>query len=793
MVKWLPAAYTQLSSQASHVLTVAHCHLMKRWPGAQGLMNNRIIYKAMNTQALLLIASASISLLVYIIPYIDRVLDKKKAGPLTDWAPVVERTAIYVMVILMLATGAFGKLYESLYCYYEQRSDLPNDITSAMFLSCIIGTLLLLRIISVTISGLTGRARLNVQKYLSIVGAYALIFVGVKIVILVLCCDLIVWPIILTCILSIRYAWEVFFKRKDYTTYNIPKILIISILTTGLIVAMTIYSRSYIWNSGLPEAFGYERFLFNPVLAFLSLFIQQYPFYQMIIANNEGVCEMFSAIGEKVPKEPCEHPYGGYEEEDDDNAEEEVPANLYPKPKRDGDLWGYYKEGRCIVQPQYIYAEWFDTRHEVAVVGNNGKKGLIDKTGRVVLPIAYTYVYVWKRCILAVEGHQWVLVKPYQKKEVIPLEYDSVRVVSERILIVERNHHFGLASTIVGELLLPVAYDRIESVGGFPMVALYSDGSGWQYFNYQSFTMSLVYEMVDFCAHSQLLRVKRNGLFGFVNEFFHEVLPVKREKAWPFSEGYALVTFNGVWHYVGMDFSTVPVDTPNREHKKLEYEVVRNDKGKNMLKSKCSEEQFASFTSIVPLDIDGLMSFNDFKPAFITPGYLPYNNEEYLKAYNNGRCGILDATTGEYVLPCEYDDLQYSRMYGDMAYYKLGGLWGIIDLNTRDSMVSPQYSYMRPCFKGVIVCTRDGMMGAISIAGETIIDFIYSDIYQGGEGEMIVTSGYKKGILGLQGETIVDIRYDDIKYISMDEVSLLDGSETSIYRLRDRTGASNNK
>lgn len=130
-------------------------------------------------------------------------------------------------------------------------------------------------------------------------------------------------------------------------------------------------------------------------------------------------------------------------------------------PYRDGKLWGYSDTmGKVLVQPAYDSV----SQHSVdGFVYKNGKVGIINEWGKVKLATLYDDIY----SDAPYDETFYVASKSSKKgvfnnngKPLVPMIYDTIQSIEERIIVVGTKNKRGLY-TIAGKLLVPVEYDEI--------------------------------------------------------------------------------------------------------------------------------------------------------------------------------------------------------------------------------------------------------------------------------------------------------------------------------------------
>ncbi len=135
--------------------------------------------------------------------------------------------------------------------------------------------------------------------------------------------------------------------------------------------------------------------------------------------------------------------------------------------------------------PQTYHAiRLFDSSNYL--VERNGKKGLLDKTGKVILPLEYDYVDNFlssglKNLISVKKGEKYGVVD-FQGKVLIPVEFEHVGEENQFLRVVTPDRKFGLYDRN-GKLVVPAEYDWItKSRTEYSKLLILRKGAGNFYF-----------------------------------------------------------------------------------------------------------------------------------------------------------------------------------------------------------------------------------------------------------------------------------------------------------------------
>jgi hypothetical protein len=119
-----------------------------------------------------------------------------------------------------------------------------------------------------------------------------------------------------------------------------------------------------------------------------------------------------------------------------------------------GKGWGYTDLlGKVVIPPTYSYAESFVAGS--AIVELNGLQGLIDQTGKELLPINFKMISrLGKEYILVSDGIKMGLFTS-KGKELVPVEYESIRNVRDGLFVLLKNGELSYLNTANGTFIIP--------------------------------------------------------------------------------------------------------------------------------------------------------------------------------------------------------------------------------------------------------------------------------------------------------------------------------------------------
>jgi serine/threonine protein kinase len=312
-------------------------------------------------------------------------------------------------------------------------------------------------------------------------------------------------------------------------------------------------------------------------------------------------------------------------------------------PFRKGDKWGFSDVNKkIIIEPKYDFAQPFS--EGLAAVKLNDKFGYIDKTG----------------------------------KEVIPLKYDGVSPFKEGLAIVfiesSSDRKMGFINNL-GVELVPLIY---------------------------SFDLIAVEEFYFSDNTEELINVKLNAKYGFIDKAGREIVPFKYDWASGFSEGLAKVGSNNKFGFI---------DKTGNEVIPLKYDSALSFSG-----------------GFARIELNGKVGFINKNGEMVIP--LNYEkksgddisfSEGLASVFQNGKCGFINEK-GSTVIPFKYETC-YAFSEG-LAAVELNEKFGFI--NIRDEMViTPKYELAGSFSKGLARVKLNDKIGFINKDGKLAIPVKY--------------------------------------------------------------------
>lgn len=215
---------------------------------------------------------------------------------------------------------------------------------------------------------------------------------------------------------------------------------------------------------------------------------------------------------------------------------------------RDGKTWyGGIMElsGRIIKEALYeSYVPGIE--YGCVVVVSSGKWGCIDTRGNVVIPLIYEYVEPLSQSLFHVRTGEKIGIVNRDNRTIVPIEYDEINKYGSYFVVGIGDTYSRLYGIIdfTGHIILPciyTSYKNIYSAEEFDILRFTSSKDGDV--AYRSDSGLLSHNKYDrIIGYSEgLIKIRENGLYGFMDEYLNEVIPCQFSSASPFNEGHSLV------------------------------------------------------------------------------------------------------------------------------------------------------------------------------------------------------------------------------------------------------------
>jgi hypothetical protein len=193
----------------------------------------------------------------------------------------------------------------------------------------------------------------------------------------------------------------------------------------------------------------------------------------------------------------------------------------------------------------------------LVVRDEDGLYGVIEeKTGKTIIPLRHKYcIRDFNNNFIAVSDNgKWGLTD-YSGNVIIPLKYDYLHIENDNLFIIELNRKYQFID--IYERALIKQYDSFFNPHGNGIARVELDGKyGFIDRNYIEI-IPVIYDDAAKEFSENLICVKLNGKWGYIDKTGKTVLPFQFESAQNFGEGLEAICRNGQWMFIDHSGKTV--------------------------------------------------------------------------------------------------------------------------------------------------------------------------------------------------------------------------------------------
>lgn len=399
-------------------------------------------------------------------------------------------------------------------------------------------------------------------------------------------------------------------------------------------------------------------------------------------------------------------------------------------------------------------------KNDYIMVRVGGKRGYINSSGDVVIPIIYDYAYAFYDDIARVVlGEKMGCINRYGET-IVPIIYDCVGIFRNGVVIVGLNGKYGCVNK-AGDEVLAINYDYIRYRENLIEVVLNGKHGLFKIDGVE--IVPTIYDSIGKIEEGAI-KVSIGGKWGYINMNGEEIIPVIYDVVEEFHNGAIKVSLDGEFWFLikkGDDISQIRYRLLKDFNGQFnEWAMVEKDGKKGFINTDGDEVVPCKYSRIFTEDqrsCCGLMrvSIGQFRSGM---------------KWSAGKWGYIDKTGNE-AIHCMYD--RVSEFRESMAAVRLNGKWGFID-KTGKEVVSFKYdeiydygntsSYL--VWKGNLRKVKmNGLYGAINIEdGKEVIPCKYESIEYFYDDDIMRVARYGRyGLIDKTGKKVAPCIYDWIK------------------------------
>lgn len=168
---------------------------------------------------------------------------------------------------------------------------------------------------------------------------------------------------------------------------------------------------------------------------------------------------------------------------------------------------------------EYRTMYWYD---DVAIVGNWSFYGLIDSTGKEILPVEYGSIIASdsKSLFAFRKNQEWGLMDK-QGTIVLSFEIDEIGPIFNNKFVARVGNKYGVIDLKTGKEILPFIYDLIEMEGNTNNIRIIIHDKKWGLIDSDcEFILPLECEHIEFNKFNDAMNLaKRNGKYGIFDDW----------------------------------------------------------------------------------------------------------------------------------------------------------------------------------------------------------------------------------------------------------------------------------
>ena len=337
----------------------------------------------------------------------------------------------------------------------------------------------------------------------------------------------------------------------------------------------------------------------------------------------------------------------------------------------------------------FIFDNCQDFSENLGAVKLRGKYGFIDKSGKIVIPIIYSYVEPFYKgtAIVGLDNKMRIIDKT--GKTIKDLEYASVGWAREDFANVKLNGKFGRIERTTGKEIFPTVYESIVRFNKDLTAWAKLDGKWGIIDKSGKAVVPFKYNERDYLWNSdELYKCKAGTKFCFFDQDNKkELTEVKYDSIGEFKEGFVLVRKDDKFGYV--DVLAKELVSPDYIYARTFSEglaTVLNDKENWLFLNKKGEE--------LPLLYNQVSNYNNVGSF----------SEGLCWVVFNDKAGYVNKK-GKVVIALEYE--RVASFYGGIAKVQLNSKMGCIDL-VGNEVIPIQYDKIDINYNGFVTANLDG-------------------------------------------------------------------------------------
>ena len=360
-----------------------------------------------------------------------------------------------------------------------------------------------------------------------------------------------------------------------------------------------------------------------------------------------------------------------------------------------------YQNVSAIENNTNINDVWYDK--EVLKYEKDGKYGLIDYTGKEVLPAEFTSIKAMQgieRALIIEKDGKLGIYNSMSKSKIVDTTYDNIeafgQTYNEGYIVKDSSGKFGLLSA-EGKSILPNAYDKIHKVSGADKYVVDSDLKTKLIDKDGNVILESGFDEISEIV-GEVIVIKKAGKYGVLTLTGDTVIDTAFDTLKYCFEDYYIASTAGNYGVIDI-----------RKDIRIEFKYKNIDYRSDITSLVCENEDLSTdiYTRDLQLVFTGTISKVDTQKGYIRAridnDYKYYNlqyqeisSKDALKdntlwlIKENGKYGYINKD-GKKVVDCIYDDAKEQNEFGFAAVNK-DGKWGVLQSNG-SILLDPSITY----------------------------------------------------------------------------------------------------
>ncbi len=453
----------------------------------------------------------------------------------------------------------------------------------------------------------------------------------------------------------------------------------------------------------------------------------------------------------------------------------------------------------------FIYEDIEALKNGWFTITSQGKKGILDQHGKVLVKPEYKTLKVQNHEIKALPFPEWEVLNAnntllkkfaydtitainatllkakvgnnayiidFNNNPITPLKQRVYKSFKSGYAVIKEGKKFGVLGNY-NELIIPVKFDSIIHYKDlFVVYKQESTDHKWMVYNQNGTKINQLYYDQIGGYSEQFFSVKKNGVWGFINQFGHEIIKAKYDAVFDFKFGVAKVKLKNNYGVIDKYGRTI-IPTKYKNITALNADLF-------VTESIATSGIFARFRGEIYQTYDKLYVEKGFiieKTHAGKLGLFDAKGQRILRSIHDeinvnvsdrihvyaleGDYGILNKEGGT-ILGLENGLQHVGRVHEDFIQVKIHDKFGFIDFNGK-LRIANRYDNIGLFTEEMAPIFLLGKWGYINRIERIKIQPQFDEVSSFNHSTAIVRKGRHYGLIDKEGKTILSISYDKIQ------------------------------